>query len=100
MWMTDGYAEIDFINLNGRIFKRQSSQGMGNGAVRTLYEDNQERIWISNSTDTFYIVDPKAGTVKHIIDISKGLKMIPSRLFRNGKGSDLDEFIQWGSLYI
>ena len=78
MWMTDGYAEIDLINLNGGMFKRQNSQGMVNGAVRTLYEDNQERIWISNSTDTFYIADPKAGIVKHI-NILKGLHMVPSR---------------------
>ena len=84
LWMSDGYAEIDLINMNGRMFKRQNSQGVGNGAVRTLYEDNQERIWIANSTDTFYIVDPKAGTVKHI-DISKAKAFIPSRYLDMGK---------------
>jgi signal transduction histidine kinase/ligand-binding sensor domain-containing protein len=77
MWMNDGYAEIDFTDLNGRMFKRQSSQGVGNGAVRTLYEDNYGRIWIANSTETFYIADPKARTVKHI-DSSNGMKLIPS----------------------
>jgi signal transduction histidine kinase/ligand-binding sensor domain-containing protein len=84
MWMTDGYAEIDFMHLNGRMFKRQSSQGLANGAVRTLYEDNQGRIWIANSTYTFYIADPNTKSLKHI-DSSKRLQLIPSGFLEMNK---------------
>ncbi len=77
IWMTDGYAEINLAELNSRIFKRQVGHGLANGAVRTLYEDKQERIWIANSTDTFYIADPTSRTIKHISRLN-GMGIPPS----------------------
>jgi signal transduction histidine kinase/ligand-binding sensor domain-containing protein len=77
IWMSNGYAEIDYMDLNGRMFQRQDKGGLKNGAVRTLFEDHESRVWIANSTDTIYIADPGTRKLRHI-DNSMGLKLVPS----------------------
>jgi signal transduction histidine kinase/ligand-binding sensor domain-containing protein len=85
IWMSCGYAEVDAVDLNGRLFRRQDSKlAMTKGAVRTLYEDKKGIVWIANSTYRFYIADAEAGTIKYI-DGSKEPKIIPSGFAESGK---------------
>jgi signal transduction histidine kinase/ligand-binding sensor domain-containing protein len=82
VWMSDGYAEVDIIDLDGGMFKKLGTQqGLSVNLIYGLYEDDQGRIWISNGD----IIDPNAGTIKHV-DSSQGLKLIPTRFLKDEKG--------------
>lgn len=82
LWINDGYAQVEVIDLNGGMFTKLSTQpGSNSNAIFGLFEDSQGRIWIDGGD----ILDLKAGTIKHI-DSSQGLKLIPQGFFEDHEG--------------